>query len=109
MSWLSNIWSWFLGLFSADKVKQIQAATVEACSFLPTAASVANILAANNPTLITAEGIALAICTAIKGGNVEAAPAATVIQSLMAPGEAPAVVVDVQGLKVEGSFVGKKK
>jgi len=46
-------------------IADAQAAAVKACSFLPTANTVANIIAAGSPALGTASAIADAICAAI--------------------------------------------
>ncbi len=46
-------------------VKTIQSTAVAVCGFLPTAATVGNIIAAGNPILTTAEAIAEAICAAV--------------------------------------------
>lgn len=46
-------------------VQDVQAAAVAACAFLPTATTVASLIAANNPALNTAEAIAAAICAAV--------------------------------------------
>jgi len=67
----------------------VQAAAVSACGFLPTAATVANIIAAGNPTLTTATTVAQAICSAVTahGGRLG--------------GAAP----NVNGVAVHGRFV----
>lgn len=46
-------------------VQDVQNAALAACSFLPTASTVANIIAAGNPALQTAEAVAQAICAAV--------------------------------------------
>lgn len=46
-------------------IADAQAAAVKVCSFLPTANTVANIVAAGSPTLNTASAIGDAICAAI--------------------------------------------
>lgn len=46
-------------------IADAQAAAVKACSFLPTANTVANIIAAGSPALNTASAIGDAICAAI--------------------------------------------
>jgi hypothetical protein len=67
----------------------VQAAAVAACGFLPTAATVANIIAAGNPAVATVSTIAQAICSAVtaKGGRLG--------------GAAP----NVNGVPVHGRFV----
>lgn len=47
-------------------IDQVRAATSAACAFLPTAETVANILATGNPLVSTASTIADAICNAVK-------------------------------------------
>ena len=59
-----------MGGLSAPTVAQVQAAAVAACSFLPTAATVANIIAAGNPLVTTAGAIAQAICSALASSSV---------------------------------------
>jgi hypothetical protein len=49
----------------AATVAQVQQATILACNFLPTAATVASILSGGNPLVSTASAIAQAICTAV--------------------------------------------
>ena len=68
----------------------VQAAAVAACGFLPTASTVANIIAAGNPSVNTVTTIAQAICSAVvgaKGGRLG--------------GAAP----NVNGVAVHGRFV----
>lgn len=48
-----------------DTVAKAQAAAKTACSFLPTAETVADIIKANDPALSTAKAIANAICNAL--------------------------------------------
>ncbi len=52
-------------------ISTIQADAVLACSYLPTASTIAAILAANNPLVLTADMVAAAICDAI-GANIAA-------------------------------------
>jgi|SRR5665213_476471 len=47
----------------------VQAAAVAACGFLPTASTVANIIAAGNPAVATVSTIAAAICSAVVGAK----------------------------------------
>ena len=46
-------------------VAEIQSITVTVCGFLPTASTVANILANGNPIVATATAVANAICAAV--------------------------------------------
>ena len=59
---LSGCESFKSGKFS---IADAQAAAVKVCSFLPTANTVANIIAAGSPALNTASAIGDAICAAI--------------------------------------------
>jgi len=63
MSWLTNIWDWITG--KSSKVEAIRQVTAAMCGFLPTAETVLNILALNNPALLLAEQIGAAICRAV--------------------------------------------
>lgn len=49
----------------ADFIAQVQATTSAVCSFLPTAETVANIVATGNPIVTTAGAVANAICAAV--------------------------------------------
>lgn len=48
-----------------DVIAQVQQITATACSFVPTAATIGQILALNDPTLMIATQIANAICYAV--------------------------------------------
>lgn len=85
-------------------VAGIQAAAVAACKFLPTAATVANVLAGANPAVATAESIASAICAAVvTTTSVTATPAGA--QGLFAAPATPARVPMVNGVVIKGKFV----
>ena len=58
-------------------IASVQADAVAVCSYLPTAATVAAIISANNPVAITAIAVATAICQAVAPGSVVAAKKAT--------------------------------
>lgn len=62
----------------APTIASVQAAAVAACSFLPTVATVASIIAAGNPAVITAGAIAEAICSALAASKSSARKRATV-------------------------------
>lgn len=101
MNWLSGFWTWIKGWFtSPDKrIEEVQYATVKVCSFLPTALTVSRLLALNSPGLLTAQAIAVAICTAINNQHPSA---------LFGMGKGdnyPKPVV--QGVEIEGEFVDK--
>ena len=74
-------------------ITDVQNDAVLACSFLPTAATVANILAAGNPILVTAEAVAQAICAAITPTKTTAK-----LRGNM-------VLPEVNGVVIQGSWV----
>jgi hypothetical protein len=81
------------GLTIAD----VQGAAVAACSYLPTAASVASLLNANG-TITTAEAIAAIICAAVtssQSAKLKAAPGPVTVK----------VVINGKPVTVTGSFV----
>ena len=51
-------------------VAQVQATTSAVCSFLPTAETVASIIATGNPIVTTAGAVASAICAAVAPAKV---------------------------------------
>jgi hypothetical protein len=77
-----------------SQVKDVQAAAVKACGFLPTASSVAAILSAGNPAVTGVTAVATAICAAV----TKVAPQARGLEQ-----ECPRV----NGVCVEGEFVPK--
>ena len=83
-----------IGGLSAPTVAQVQAAAVAACSFLPTAATVANIIAAGNPLVSTAGAIAQAICSALASSNVRSSARLRATQPM------------VGNVVIHGRFVG---
>lgn len=70
------------------KVTTVREATVKICGYLPTVATVTNILAAGDPTVLTATAISTAICAAVK------------TQALLG-------CKQVAGVCIEGQFVGE--
>jgi len=83
---------------TAQKITAIQEKAVALCNYLPQATSVAAMLAATNPTVVSVGAVANAICTAIiawKGNQGTAAFAA----------ECP----KVNGVCVTGVFVKPKE
>lgn len=88
-----------LGACTPPTTQQIQTATLAACNFLPTAVTIASFIPAAGPYLVTADGIATAICAAL----ADQQPKAT---ARRAPG-ALSVTVYVAGARVEvtGHFV----
>jgi hypothetical protein len=77
------------GVDTATVISQVQQAAVLACGFLPTAATVANILAAGNPALQVASAVATAICTAVTAKGARRGGA----------------IPNVNGVEVHGKFV----
>lgn len=73
-------------------IEQVRIAAVAACGFLPTVATVADIIATGNPIVVTAGTIANAICTAVNQIPPQA----------RRRGAAPVVVA---GVVVHGKFV----
>lgn len=76
---------------SSISLASVQNAAVAACGFLPTAATVANLIASNNAAIATAESIASAVCAAV-------APSKQA-------GKHGAVLASVNGVRVRGKFV----
>jgi len=77
------------GVDTATVISQVQQATVLACGFLPTATTVANILAAGNPAVSAVSAVATAICTAVTSKGVRRGGA----------------IPNVNGVDVHGRFV----
>ena len=84
-----------------SQVKDVQAAAVKACGFLPTASSVAAILSAGNPAVTGVTAVATAICAAVT--KVCAAVTKVAPQARGLEQECPRV----NGVCVEGEFVPK--
>lgn len=74
-------------------IQSVQSIAVAACAFLPTADTVANLIAANVPALNTAEAIAAAICAAV-------VPKAGAPRLSVPPSAAPTV----DGVVIYGGF-----
>jgi hypothetical protein len=77
-----------LGISAAE----VQQDAIAICSFLPTASTVANIIAVGNPLLTTAEAIAQAICA-----SVTAPPVASTLRRVGTP--------TVAGVVIKGRFI----
>jgi hypothetical protein len=71
-------------------ISQVQADAVAVCGFLPTAATVANIISAGNPLIATVSAIAEAICSAVLPAKL---------------GRKLAVIPTVNGVPIHGRFV----
>lgn len=79
-------------------VQDVQNAAITTCEFIPTAETVANIIALNNPVLATASGIANAICAAVtQKGPVPVSLRRTVNRNAPVP--------TVSGVPIHGQFV----
>lgn len=78
----------------SEKVAEVRAKTTEICSYLPTVNSVAAMISAANPAVVTVGAIAQAICNAVTNPQ----------QSLL-KSECPTV----NGVCVEGEFIDPKK
>jgi hypothetical protein len=92
-----NLWtrfkSWFRTVDLSDEIDTVQRLTVQCCGFLPTVGTVASIVTAGNPTVLTATAVATAICSAVS-------PTKTA-QGLLSMDGPPTV----NGVVVEGGFV----
>lgn len=79
-------------------VQDVENIAVTTCQFLPTAATIANIISLNNPALATANSIATAICSAV----VPKTPASVSIRRTV---DRSAAVPTVSGVPIYGQFV----
>lgn len=102
MGWYTRFRLWAKGIDSKklnNDVAKVQALTTKACSFVPTASSVAAMLTAGNPTVVGVAAIATTICQVLAR-----LPQATLQASLWGDSigiETPSV----NGITVEGTFV----
>lgn len=76
------------------QIEAVQSAATAACQFLPTAETVADIIASGDPRLPTASAMARAICAAL-------VPAPSGIRTLVAP------VPAVNGVVIRGEPTGQ--
>jgi hypothetical protein len=112
MSWFSSITSWISNLFfpslpdggDPEKVAKIQAAAVKICGFLPMAETVAQILGTANPAVFTVSSVANSICKAVTKTPMPTPIAASLMSGAK---EAPQTYGTVNGVPVQGVFVGK--
>jgi hypothetical protein len=79
------------GPSTADIIAQVRQAAVATCGFLPTIDTVAQILAAGNPTVIIAGTVANAICAAVTATPMQA--------------RRRGAVATVNGVVIHGRFV----
>lgn len=92
------------GQFSpAILVADVQQDAIAICSFLPTVSTVANIIAAGNPLLTTAEAVAQAICSAVTAAPVVAPPVAGARRRAARSG--PVGTPTVAGVVIKGNFI----
>lgn len=92
---INQFGSWFLRLFGDnERVRKVQARVVVMCGFMPEARSVAAMLAASNPTAVGVLGVAEAICQAVSFNATK----------LVSSGYGT-----VNGVPIEGDFIGKDK
>jgi len=80
---------------TAQIISDAQQAATLACGFVPTAATVANIISVGNPLVSTASAIAQAICSAVAAVPVTAA------------GKFRGTLPTVNGVVIHGRFVTK--
>lgn len=93
---ISGLFSWVFRWFGhKDEVKAVQNKVVSLCGFLPTAASVAAMLGAANPTVTGIVGIATAICQAVSASRSGMMLVSTGLGT-------------VNGVPIEGDWVIKK-
>lgn len=100
---MGGFFSWLGWLFgfrttNTEEVTKIQAGAVRLCGFLPTVDTVLALLSTANPTVATASIIAKKICAAVTNAKS--------VSTLMG-GEMPKPMVD--GIVIEGEFIGKDK
>jgi hypothetical protein len=84
------------GCVSSSGVSTIQQTVVAACGYLPTVATIEDLINLNSPTLATATQIARAICAAVTVKGGAGGPEAR------GPGVGPA---RVDGVIIHGKFV----
>lgn len=88
---------------SQTLLTQAQTVALQTCSFLPTADTIASIVAQGNAAISTAEQIGNAVCAAIRGSGVAPTPATALLDATPPPGTPKPQVLGVQ---VHGRFVG---
>jgi hypothetical protein len=107
MNWVTAIVQWVMSLLSGEpsdnaKAREIQAAAVMACGFLPMYNSVLQLLASAFPPAVAVSTVASAICSAVSTQGVN--PVATLADMTGAPTK-QAQWVMVNGVKVMGAKV----
>jgi hypothetical protein len=96
ISWPKRCIDWVVSPAFDQDVEEIRLATARLCGFLPTVATVVNILALGRPTMLAATGVATAICVAITKKKQEQA---TGVAALL---DTPPMI---EGIVIEGEWV----
>src|ERR1019366_531813 len=79
----------------AQLISDVQQAAIAVCGFVPTAATVGNIIAVGNPLIATADAIAAAICSVVGAAPKTAA------------GKFRGTLPMVNGVAIHGRFVNR--
>jgi hypothetical protein len=96
ISWPKRFVNWVISPEFDQDVEDIRLATVRLCGFMPTVATVVNILALGRPTMLAATGVATAICVALTRKKQEqASGVATLVDT-------PPMI---EGVVIEGEWV----
>jgi hypothetical protein len=103
MKWLTGLVSWFMGLMgvstpATEEVVKIQAEAVRFCGFLPTVETVVNLMA----VVVPVPGVGMATVIAKKICQAVTAPRVNLLV-----GETSVITID--GVVIEGEFIGKGK
>ena len=89
-----------------ETVAQVQALTVQICSFLPTVQTVTDIIAAASPAVKGANAIAKAICDAVTANPAAVQPALFIAEEETTPDKP---CPEVNGVCIKGEFVLPKE
>jgi hypothetical protein len=100
MNWIDSFFHWLATWFSSapegSTVAKVQAATVKACGFLPTAETVIALIPLQHPAKDLAVVLAKKICTAVTKSYTASR---TMGEKKMLP--------EVDGVLIEGEYVNK--
>jgi hypothetical protein len=100
MNWIDSFFHWLATWFSSapegSTVAKVQAATVKACGFLPTAETVVALIPLQHPAKDMAVLLARKICTAVTKSY-------TASRTM---GE-PKLLPEVDGVIIEGEYINK--
>lgn len=97
---MGKFWPWLKSFFNAADTKPIDdilRLTLQCCGYLPTVATVAKILSAGNPAVVTATAVASGICIAVQA-HASSTPKVYGVMALTGP---PTVF----GVEIEGGFI----